>query len=150
MKRTTKYALSLVLGIITVVPAVAQDNFPDVPETHWAYKELARMKQEGLLVGYPDGLFRGGRPASRYELAVAIHAVWSNLRGQFDSLKGQIDDLSSRLGNMATKDDLNALRDAISALQAQTKANSDDIAAFADWSTSSAVSSPDWAPTSTR
>jgi len=60
MKRTTKYALSLVLGVITVMPAVAQDNFPDVPENHWAYKDLARMKAEGLLVGYPDGLFRGG------------------------------------------------------------------------------------------
>jgi polyhydroxyalkanoate synthesis regulator phasin len=88
------------------------------------------MKQEGLLVGYPDGLFRGGRPASRYELAVAIHAVWTNLKGQIDSLNGQISDLQQKIANAPTKADLDALRDAISALQNQTKANTDDIAAL--------------------
>ena len=76
MKRTFKYALSAILTAAIVLPAVAQDNFPDVPDNHWAFEALARMKKDGLLVGYPDGLFRGGRPASRYELAVAMHAVW--------------------------------------------------------------------------
>ena len=75
MKRSTKLALSLVLAIGTIVPAMAQDNFPDVPANHWAYEALAKMKAEGLLVGYPDGLYRGPRPATRYELAVAMHAV---------------------------------------------------------------------------
>jgi len=112
------------------MPAVAQDNFPDVPENHWAYKDLARMKAEGLLVGYPDGLFRGGRPASRYELAVACHAVWANLKGQVDSLSSQLTDLRSKVDAAPSKADLDALRDAISALQTQTKANSDDIASL--------------------
>ena len=75
MKRSTKLALSLVLAVGMTAPAFAQDQFPDVPANHWAYEALARMKRDGLLVGYPDGLFRGGRPASRYELAVAMHAV---------------------------------------------------------------------------
>jgi hypothetical protein len=128
LKRTAKYALTLVLGAAVIMPAVAQDNFPDVPENHWAYKELARMKAEGLLVGYPDGLFRGGRPASRYELAVAVHATWANLKGVTDGLKGQIDDLMKRLEGVPTKADLDNLRAAIEALQNQVKVNSDDIA----------------------
>src|SRR5437016_10762653 len=123
MNRTLKYALSAALSALIIVPALAQDNFPDVQESHWAYKDLLRMKQEGLLVGYPDGLFRGGRPASRYELAVAIAAVWNNLKGQLDSLNSQISDLKSKLDQAPTKADLDALRDAISALQAQTKTN---------------------------
>lgn len=118
MKRTFKYAMSAALMALMVVPALAQDNFPDVPESHWAYKELARMKAEGLLVGYPDGLFRGGRPASRYELAVAVHAVWANLKGITDSLKSQIDDLNSKMGNMATKADVDSLRSQLDALTA--------------------------------
>jgi len=128
LKRTAKYALTLVLGAAIVMPAIAQDNFPDVPENHWAYKELARMKAEGLLVGYPDGLFRGGRPASRYELAVAIHAVWANLKGITDGLKGQIDDIMKRIEGAPTKADIDNLRAAIDALQNQVKVNSDDIA----------------------
>src|ERR1041384_6808548 len=97
MNRTLKYALSAALSALLVIPALAQDNFPDVPESHWAYKDLLKMKQKGLLVGYPDGLFRGGRPASRYELAVACHAVWANLKSITDGLKGQIDDIMKRL-----------------------------------------------------
>jgi len=129
MNRTFKYALSAALTALIVVPALAQDNFPDVQESHWAYKDLLRMKQEGLLVGYPDGLFRGGRPASRYELAVACHAVWSNLKGVVDGLNSQIADLQTKLGNAATKDDLDNLRSQIDALKAeQDRIKNEDIA----------------------
>ncbi len=131
MKRTFKYALAAALSVLLVVPALAQDNFPDVPESHWAYKELLRMKTEGLLVGYPDGLFRGGRPASRYELAVAVHAVWQNLKGITDSLKSQIDDLNSKMANSASKSDVDALRSQIDALTADVnRIKSDDIPAL--------------------
>lgn len=129
MKRTFKYALAVVLGATMVAPAMAQDQFPDVPASHWAYKELLELKSAGLLVGYPDGLFRGGRPASRYELAVAIHAVWMNLKGQQDALKAQIDDLSKRMDGMASKADLDALKAQIDALQAEVgRIKSEDIA----------------------
>jgi len=125
MKRTFKYALTAVLGIGLVAPAFAQtDNFPDVPENHWAYEALARLKKDGLLVGYPDGLFRGPRPASRYELAVAIHAVYTNLRNVTDGLQSQIDALKNN-------SDIQALKDQIAALQAQVnalKGYGDDIA----------------------
>jgi hypothetical protein len=131
MNRTLKYALSAALTALMVVPAVAQDNFPDVPETHWAYRELARMKAEGLLVGYPDGLFRGGRPASRYELAVAVHAAWANLKGITDGLKSQIDDLTNKINNSATKQDVDNLRSALDALTADVnRIKSEDIPAL--------------------
>lgn len=61
-----KLAFFATVAGVTVLPAIAQDNFPDVPSNHWAYEALARMKKEGLLVGYPDGLYRGSRPLSRY------------------------------------------------------------------------------------
>jgi hypothetical protein len=96
-----------------VVPAMAQDNFPDVPDNHWAYEALARMKANGLLVGYPDGLFRGGRPASRYEMAVAIHATYVNLKNITDGLASQIEALKGG-GNTG---DLDNLRRALEALQ---------------------------------
>ncbi len=131
MNRTFKYALSAALSALIIVPALAQDNFPDVQESHWAYKDLARMKAEGLLVGYPDGLFRGGRPASRYELAVACHAVWANLKGVVDGLNGQIADLNSKLANAATKADVDNLRSQIEALTAEVnRIKSEDIAAL--------------------
>ncbi len=129
MKRTLKYALSAVLGAALVIPALAQDQFPDVPASHWAYKDLLEMKSNGLLVGYPDGLFRGGRPASRYELAVACHAVWANLKAQQDALKSQMDDLARRMDNVASKADLDALKAQVDALSAEVnRIKSEDIA----------------------
>jgi len=116
MKRTLKYALTAVLGSVLIAPAMAQDNFPDVPDNHWAYEALARMKREGLLVGYPDGLFRGGRPASRYELAVAVHATYVNLRNLIDGLQRQIDDLKQQQGLQGQIDEL---RTALAALQTE-------------------------------
>jgi hypothetical protein len=111
-----------------VMPAFAQDNFPDVPANHWAYEALARMKKDGLLVGYPDGLFRGPRPASRYELAVAMHAVYTNLQAKIDGLQDQLKALSG-----VTPQDIQNLKDAIANLQSQIDAMKgwgDDIAAL--------------------
>jgi predicted porin len=125
MTKTFKYALTAVLGVGMIAPAFAQDNFPDVPETHWAFEALARLKKDGLLVGYPDGLFRGSRPASRYELAVAVHAAYTNLRNVTDGLQSQIDALKA--GNP----DIQSLRDAVTALQAEVntmKGYGDDLA----------------------
>jgi len=117
MKRTLKYALSAILTAAIVLPALATDNFPDVPDNHWAFEALQRLKKDGLLVGYPDGLFRGNRPASRYELAVAIHACYTNLKSVTDGLDSQIKALSDKLNGVATTADVQNLRDALTALQ---------------------------------
>lgn len=140
MKRTLTLALSAVLGGGFAVSAFAQDNFPDVPENHWAFEALANMKKAGLLVGYPDGLFRGGRPASRYELAVAIHATYQHLKNLADGMDSRIKALEEKIGGagvdtsgFASKADLQAVRDALAALQGQVngmKSWGDDIAAL--------------------
>ena len=119
MKRTLKYALSTVLSAALITPVLAQgDNFPDTPENHWAWDALRTMKNEGLLVGYPDGLFRGGRPASRYELAVAIHATYQRLKGITDGLQQQIDALKNRPAGGANQEEINALKNSLTQLQA--------------------------------
>lgn len=129
MKRSTKLALTLVLAAGMIVPAIAQDNFPDVPANHWAYEALARMKRDGLLVGYPDGLYRGTRPASRYELAVAMHAVYTNLKTQMDGLDAQLKALQGSINPQ----DIQNLKDQVAALQNEVNAMKgwgDDIAAL--------------------
>src|SRR5687768_5968351 len=129
MKRTYKYALASVLGVAMVAPAIAQDNFPDVPENHWAFEALARLKAAGILVGYPDGLYRGGRPASRYELAVALHAAYQNLKNITDGLASQIEELRNK--QPTGDNDWQSIRDRLAALENQVngmKAWGDDIA----------------------
>ena len=109
--------LAFFAAVLAAVPALAQQdaNFPDVPTNHWAYAALARMKKEGLLVGYPDSLYRGGRPASRYELAVALHAAYTNLRNLTDGIDAQL----KALGGTP---DAGGLKTAIADLKAQIAA----------------------------
>lgn len=138
MKRMLTFAIGAVMAAATL-PAIAQDAFPDVPENHWAYEALARMKAAGLLVGYPDGLFRGTRPASRYEMAVALHALYQHLKGLADGLQAQHDALKTRVDNIrpgeggVSADQLKQMQDALASLRSQVdgmKSWGDDIAAL--------------------
>ena len=121
MNKTLKMALGMVLTVGFMSSALAQDQFPDVPENHWAYEALANMKKNGLLVGYPDGLFRGPRPATRYEMAVAIHATYQYLKNITDNLNTEIEAIKSKSGP-----DMTGIREALDALKA-------DVAAMKGW-----------------
>ena len=102
-----KYALGAVLSVSLAVPAVAQ-NFPDVPDNHWAYEALSNLRNK-VLFGYPDGLYRGNRPMSRYEFAVAINQLHQMAMGKVAGLEDQIDALSSKVDALASKKPVKAV-----------------------------------------
>jgi len=39
---------------------------------HWAYAAMESLRSKGIVIGYPDGYFRGKRTLTRYEFAVAL------------------------------------------------------------------------------
>ncbi len=47
-------------------------SFPDVPTTHWAYRYVEYARAQGVLAGYPDGLYHGERTVDRGQMAVLI------------------------------------------------------------------------------
>lgn len=47
--------------------------FPDIPENHWAYDEIAQLYGNGIVKGYPDGRFDGDRMMTRYEFASLVY-----------------------------------------------------------------------------
>ncbi len=53
-------------------------TFPDVPQDHWAYGYVKSLTDRGLLVGYPDGEFKGDRSMTRYEFAAIIYRALQN------------------------------------------------------------------------
>lgn len=136
MNRTLIAAFGAMMGISLYAPLMAQDQFPDVPEYHWVYSALMNMKREGILVGYPDGLFRPGRPVSRAELAAAINAAYQKLRGSVGGVQSQITALQEQIRSLQGQQyvrpqDLQPLRDALSQLQSDVnrmRGWGDDIA----------------------
>lgn len=119
MRSILRYALSAALATFIVAPVFAQDMFPDTPENHWAYEALENLKRENILVGYPDGLYRGGRPASRYEMAVAIYNAFRRLKGITDGLEEKIRALEEQIGQGGGGETggLRELRDQLGALR---------------------------------
>ena len=55
------------------VSDTGNDLFPDVPANHWAYEYVSKLKQAGILTGYPDGNFDGDRMMTRYEFAAIVY-----------------------------------------------------------------------------
>lgn len=52
----------------------------DVQPTDWAYQALQSLVERyGVIEGYPDGLFRGGRALTRFEFAAGVNAAMDRL-----------------------------------------------------------------------
>ena len=122
MNNMLKLALGAVLAAGMVAPAMAQDQFPDVPDNHWAYEALKNLKDK-CLFGYPDGLYRGNRPMSRYEFAVAVNQCYQMLTGRISGLEDQIKALEGMIkgqdnsGLGALKDQMEALAKRVGTLE---------------------------------
>jgi uncharacterized protein (UPF0335 family) len=114
MQKMLKLALGAVLAIGMVAPAMAQENFPDVPDNHWAYEALKNLKDK-VLFGYPDGLYRGNRPMSRYEFAVAVNQLHQLLAGRISGLEDQIKSLEGMIKGQDNSG-LGSLRDQMGSL----------------------------------
>jgi chromosome segregation ATPase len=61
-----------VVALVVAVGVFASGMFPDVPEKHWAYEYVKHLKDKGIVIGYPDGTFKGDRNITRYEEAAMI------------------------------------------------------------------------------
>lgn len=138
MNKTFKYAISVVLSAAIVTPAFAQQNFPDVADTHWAYEAVARLKKEGIATGFPDGEFKGKRMMTRYEMASLLYALYMNLKNVTDGLGAQITALETKVNGMSNNQgggtnndaEIQALRDSVSQLRrdmSSMKSWGDDI-----------------------
>lgn len=49
--------------------------FADIPTGHWAEDDVKYLKENGIIVGTPDGLFNGSMQATRYEVAAMMARI---------------------------------------------------------------------------
>lgn len=93
----------LALGI----SASAANPFSDVTPNDWAYQAVVDLSEQGVVVGYPDGTFRGERNITRFEMAQIIARMLANedqmnaeQRAMLDKLAGEYAD---ELGNLGVR-----------------------------------------------
>ena len=65
-------AIAAAAALTTGVSAYAANPFSDVSTSDWAYQAVADLSDQGVVIGYPDGTFRGERNITRYELAQIV------------------------------------------------------------------------------
>lgn len=74
---------SLVVLVLAATMALspAAMAFETIPAGHWAAQAVEDLNGEGVLIGYPDGTFRGANAATRYELAIALKRLENVVNG---------------------------------------------------------------------
>lgn len=86
------------------IPAFA-GPFSDVPSDHWAYRAVNHLQQEGIIVGYPDGTFKGDNLFTRYEMAMVIARIYDQLMEAIEDIEVNFPD------DYASKAELEDLKD---------------------------------------
>ena len=113
-----------VVALVVAVGVFASGMFPDVPEKHWAYEYVKHLKDKGIVIGYPDGTFKGDRNITRYEEAAMIsrliRLIETEIVGPYisDVLK-VLDAVSVKLGSTIQRVD--QLEKKVGELAASTK-----------------------------
>lgn len=79
MKRRLIAAIALALGVSFASTALAMNNpFVDLPAQHWAYGDVMKLAQAGIVEGYSDKTFRGESTITRYEMAEIVAKAMTN------------------------------------------------------------------------
>ena len=96
-------------------PATSADDvarggpLADVPQGHWAYDAVSQLVKDGLIVGYPDGAFKGNRPMTRYEAAVLTYRAVDQIEAQITA------------GNAVNQADIDAVRRLMAAFASELR-----------------------------
>ena len=86
--------LNSILGILDMSK---KKDFPDTPENHWAYDYVATLAGNGIIEGYPDGMFGGDRSMTRYEFAAMFYRALKNGAPVDENMDRAMDEFESEL-----------------------------------------------------
>ncbi|HNX74367.1 MAG TPA: S-layer homology domain-containing protein [Candidatus Rifleibacterium sp.] len=97
MKRSIIMAAAAVL--LSSAAAMAAP-FSDVPSSHWAMDAVNKLAGRGILLGFPDGSFKGNKGLTRFDMAMVTAKMLAHVEQMFESGIGT---------NLVTKADLQTL-----------------------------------------
>ena len=88
-----------ILNSLAIDPSKTAE-FPDVPQNHWAYQYISQLAGNGILVGYPDGTFKGDATMTRYEFATMLYRALQNGAPIDDNMRRAMDEFQPELQNI--------------------------------------------------
>ena len=131
-----KKLLIAILAAALASGAFAQ-TFPDIPEGHWAGDAVERIADLNIVIGFPDGTFRGNEAFTRYQAALVISRMLDVVNANMDaamamtdediaSLRNAVQELAADVAAQGVR--LSAAEGAIAGLSDDTAANTASIA----------------------
>ena len=100
------------------------NDFSDIDQNHWAFQALKNLVEKyGVVIGYPDGTFKGNRAMTRYEFAAGLNVALNRINQLIqDELKGKLSEEDLINLRRLEKDflpELTVLRNRVDTLEAQ-------------------------------
>ncbi len=80
-----KKLIITLLAAVLASGAFAQSSFPDIPANHWAGDAVDRIADLGIVIGFPDGTFRGNEAFTRYQAALVVSRMLDVLNANMDA-----------------------------------------------------------------
>ena len=133
-----KKLLLAILAALALTGVQAQ-AFPDIPAGHWAGDAVQRIADLGIVIGFPDGTYRGNEGFTRYQAALVISRLLDVIRADMDAQKAMTDADIAALRNalqelasdVAAQDvRLNAVEGAVASISDDTASNTARIEAL--------------------
>lgn len=128
-----KRILITLLAAVVASGAFAQSSFPDVPANHWAGDAVERLADLGVIIGFPDGTYRGNEAFTRYQAALVasrlidvlgaeMNAALALTRADIESLRNALQEVASDVAAQGVR--LSAAESAIAGLSDDVTGNS--------------------------
>ena len=115
-----KRFIATVLAVLMIGGATAQEAFPDIPAGHWAGEAVARIADLGIVIGFPDGTFRGNESFTRYQAALVVSRMLDVIDDRIEAAQAM------------TQEDIVALRNALQELASDVAAQEARLGAVED------------------
>jgi len=128
-----RFLITLLTAALVGGFALAQ-TFPDIPANHWAGDAVEEIADLGIVIGFPDGTFRGNEAFTRYQAALVVSrllaVVDANMDAELSGLRAAMQDLASDVAAQGVR--LSAAESAIAGISDDVAANSGRIGALED------------------
>lgn len=86
-----KKIIPIVVASLSVATPTFASQFKDVSADNWAYQAILNLRERySCAIGYPDGTFRPGEPATRAELAALTSACLDNISQFYTAADAQL------------------------------------------------------------
>ncbi|GAA5336908.1 S-layer homology domain-containing protein [Thermus antranikianii] len=122
-----KRLVMLLAGLLTVLSmGFGLAQFSDVPAGHWAKEAVEALAAKGIIVGFPDGTYRGNETLTRYQAALIIYRLLQQIQEELKA-KGESPTMQAM-----SSEDIEALKNAVQELAAELAALGVRVSALED------------------